>query len=234
MDIRLHYTQRGAGEPLILLHGNGESSDYFKNQLDAFAAYFRVIAVDTRGHGQSPRGTAPFTLAQFAQDLGDFMDGLDIRKAHLLGFSDGGNIALLFALRYPERVDRLILNGANLNPRGVRAAFQAPIEAAHALLGLFAGLGLPGATARREMLGLMVGQPDIRPGELRALRLPVLVLAGDRDLIREAHTRAIAAAIPGAELCILRGDHFIAAKRSAAYNARVLEFLTRPREAAGR
>lgn len=234
MDVKLHYVARGKGETLILLHGNGESSDYFKNQIDVFAAYFSVIAVDTRGHGKSPRGAAPFTLDQFVRDLADFMDGQGIPRAHLLGFSDGGNIALLFALRYPERVDRLVLNGANLTPRGVRPEIQLPIEAAHALLGLPARLGLPGAAKKREMLGLMVGQPDIRRAQLRTLQMPVLVIAGDRDLIRDGHTRAIAAAIPGAQLCILRGGHFIAAQNSAAYNAHVLAFLCRPRGASGR
>ena len=113
----LQYIEQGKGEALILLHGNGESLDYFAHQIAYFSHDYRVIAVDTRGHGQSPRGEDPFTLEQFAEDLRDFMDGLKIKKAHLLGFSDGGNIALTFALWYPERVRSLILNGANLYPQ---------------------------------------------------------------------------------------------------------------------
>ena len=98
MDIKLNFTQKGEGEPLILLHGNGEESGYFKNQIEEFSRHFKVIAVDTRGHGSSPRGEGPFSLSRFAEDLKSFMDEQNITKAHVLGFSDGGIIAMLFAL----------------------------------------------------------------------------------------------------------------------------------------
>lgn len=224
MAVRLHYTERGKGFPLVLLHGNGENSGYFQNQTGFFAEYFRVIAVDTRGHGESPRGAAPFTLAQFAEDLREFLDALGIEKAHILGFSDGGNIALLFALSYPQRVEKLILNGADLSPAGVRAHVQIPIVAGYGLMS-FLSLFDRKLVPKKEMLGLMIGQPDIVPSALAALKMPVLVIAGTKDLIKDAHTRAIAAAIPGARLYFIAGDHFIAKKNSAAFNARVLAFL---------
>ena len=71
MDIALHYIKKGSGTPLLLLHGNGESGDYFVHQIDEFAQYFTVYAIDTRGHGKSPRGTAPFTISQFADSQHD-------------------------------------------------------------------------------------------------------------------------------------------------------------------
>ena len=99
----LNYIEKGCGRPLILLHGNGNSSRYFKKQIRYFSAKFRVIAVDTRGHGKSPRGEGPFTMERFADDLKIFMEEMGIEKADILGFSDGANIALIFALRWPER-----------------------------------------------------------------------------------------------------------------------------------
>ena len=126
-DIQLHFQESGEGFPLILLHGNGENGSYFDHQIQYFQNKYRVIALDTRGHGQSPRGEKPFTIRQFAEDLHDFMDEQEIDKAHILGFSDGGNIALVFALKYPERVDHLILNGANLDASGVKPSIQIPI-----------------------------------------------------------------------------------------------------------
>ena len=86
MDIRLYYEKAGDGEPLILLHGNGEDGTYFKHQMEYFSKDYRVIAIDTRGHGKSPRGEKPFTIRQFAEDLNGFMEEQGMEKAHLLGF----------------------------------------------------------------------------------------------------------------------------------------------------
>lgn len=224
MDIQLHYEEYGSGFPLILLHGNGESSEYFKGQLDAFSERYRVIAVDTRGHGRSPRGTAPFTLDQFADDLYEFMRERKILKAHILGFSDGGNVALLFALKHPAMVDRLILNGANLSPQGVKASVQIPIVIGYGLVALLSRFDRQ-AIAKKELLGLMVTQPNLPPEALKGLTMPVLVIAGNRDMIKDAHTRQIAAAIPGAKLQILPGTHFVAAENAPAFNRCVLGFL---------
>ena len=124
MDIKHHFIEKGEGAPLILLHGNGENCEYFVGQIDVFSQHFHVYALDTRGHGKTPRGEAPFTIRQFADDLLGFMDGHGLEKADILGFSDGGNIAMVFAMKYPERVDRLILEGANLDAKGVKPSIQ--------------------------------------------------------------------------------------------------------------
>ena len=128
MDISLYYQEKGDQEPFILLHGNGEDSSYFKNQIEYFSNRYRVIALDTRGHGKSPRGTKPFTIEQFSCDLYDFMSGLEIPREVILGFSDGANIAMKFAIKYPNMVKSLILNGGNLNPKGVKRTTQIQID----------------------------------------------------------------------------------------------------------
>ena len=224
VDIRLFYREQGDGEALVLLHGNGESCDYFKHQIPVFSRHYHVFAVDTRGHGQTPRGEQPFTLSQFADDLRDFFDAHGIKQAHVLGFSDGGNIALIFALRYPERVKSLILNGANLEPEGVRRRYQWPIEAGYRLTNLFARRSEE-AAQRHALLALMVEEPHIAPESLASLTVPALVIAGTHDMLAEKHTRLIARSIPGAQLRLLDGDHFIAAKQPQAFNNAVLAFL---------
>lgn len=225
MDIKLNCLEQGSGEVLILLHGNGENHSYFSHQIGHFYASYRVLAPDTRGHGDSPRGQAPFSIRQFARDLRDFMDERNIQKASILGFSDGGNIALQFALEHPERVERLILNGANLYPGGVKAAVQIPIVLGYWIASLFARRQ-PEAKANAEMLGLMVKEPHVAPEELRRLSMPVLVIAGTKDMIKEKHSRLIYESLPRAELVFLEGDHFIAARRPEAFNRAVEEFLT--------
>lgn len=222
MDIELFYTKAGSGPPLLLLHGNGEDSTYFVHQVEEFSRDFTVYAIDTRGHGKSPRGAAPFTISQFADDLLAFMDQQRLPQADILGFSDGGNIALTFALRHPDRVRRLILNGANLDPKGVKPLVQLPIVAGYHFASLFKS---PKARAHAELLGLMVNEPHIDPAELKKLTMPALVIAGTKDMIRERHTRLIANSIPNARLALIPGDHFIASKAPAAFNRAVRQFL---------
>jgi pimeloyl-ACP methyl ester carboxylesterase len=227
MDITHHYIEKGSGEPLILLHGNGENCGYFKKQLDVFAERYHVYALDTRGHGQTPRGAAPFTIRQFAGDLLGFMDAQGIGRAHILGFSDGGNIAMVFAMEHPERVARLILNGTNLTSRGVKLSTQLPIELGYRIAKLS---GSAQARAHAEMLGLMVNDPNVRPEELSKITAPTLVIAGTKDLIKESETRRIAASIPDSRLVFISGDHFIARRNPEDFNRAVLDFLTeRPR-----
>ena len=209
---------------MILLHGNGEDSDYFVGQIDAFSRYYHVYAIDTRGHGKTPRGEAPFTIRQFADDLLSFMDERHIGKANILGFSDGGNIAMVFAMKYPDRVDRLILDGANLDAKGVKPSIQIPIEIGYRFARLFARKSEK-AAQHAEMLGLMVNDPNVAPEELAKIRSKTLVMSGTRDMIKEKHTRLIASRIPDSRLVFLDGDHFIANKCPDAFNRAVLEFL---------
>ena len=222
--ISLHFIQRGEGEPLLLLHGNGEDSSVFSAQMDYFSPKYRVMALDTRGHGESPRGTAPFSIETFAEDLLDFLDQQGLEKVHLLGFSDGGNIALTFALRHQERLLSLILNGADLFPSGVKPSVQVPI-----VLGYWAAraaaLFSRDAVPKMELLRLMVKEPHIPPEALGAIRVPTLVIAGTGDMIKEEHTRLIHRQIPGSRLALIPGDHFIAQKNPEPYNRAVEEFL---------
>ena len=223
---RLHYIEKGNGAPLILLHGNGENCEYFKGQIDVFAERYHVYALDSRGHGKTPRGDKPFTIRQFAEDLLGFMDDHRIQKAHLLGFSDGGNIAMIFAMKYPDRVDRLILNGANLNPGGVKRSTQFPIEIGYRIAKKFS-VKSDSARLNAEMLGLMVNDPNVKPEELGSIHAKTLVIAGTNDIILEAHTRLISDCIPGSQLVFIKGNHYIANKKPEEFNQAVLEFLGR-------
>ena len=224
MDIDHYFIEKGNGEPMILLHGNGENCGYFRGQIGEFSKLYHVYAIDTRGHGKTPRGDKTFTIRQFADDLLVFMDEHQIEKTHLLGFSDGGNIAMIFAIRYPERVNRLILNGANLNPKGVKRFTQLPIEIGYKLAKKFAGKS-DSARLNAEMLGLMVNDPNVELEELSRIKAKTLVIAGTKDMIKEEHTRLIASNIPDADLVLLDGNHFIASKHPEAFNRAVLQFL---------
>lgn len=224
MDIALHFVEKGSGTPFILLHGNGEDGTYFNNQIEYFSDRYRMMAVDTRGHGKSPRGTAPFTIKQFARDLYEWMNELNISKAILLGFSDGANIALEFALQYSDKVEALIVNGGNLNAKGVKSIVQIPIVIGYQIAKRFADKS-EGAKQNMELLGLMVNEPHIKAETLQSIQVPTLVIAGTKDMIKRVHTEKIASSIPNARLSIIQGDHFIANKNPERFNKEVELFL---------
>ena len=222
MNIEHFYIENGQGSPIIMLHGNTGKARYFKHQIDVFAQKYHVYAIDTRGHGKTPRGEKPFTIRQFADDLLVFMNNHGIEKATLMGFSDGGNIAMRFAIAYPERVDRLILNGANLNARGVKNSTQIPIELKYYWYKL---LGIKKYEV--EMLGLMVNDPNITLEELRSIQAKTLVIVGANDIIKEKHSKLIVSTLSNSEFAVVNGDHFVALRNPEAFNERVLEFLAK-------
>ena len=183
-DAQIFYLEYPSPHPhaqtLILLHGNGEDHRYFARQIAAFSARFRLVLMDTRGQGRSSAGRGKLNFSVFAQDLLRLMDALHIPKAHLLGFSDGGNLALTFALAHPQRVRSLILNGANLAPQGMRPLVQLPVVAEYHLCGsalsLFAELSSkaadPGSDGQpsAHLSAPACGADDARSGHRRAAR----------------------------------------------------------------
>ena len=129
-----------------------------------------------------------------------------------------------FAMNYPDKVTALILNGGNLNPKGVKRTTQIPIELGYKIASRFA-LKSPGAKKSAEMLGLMVNEPNIERTELSKITVPTLVICGRSDMIKKSHTKEIAENIPNAKLSIIKGNHFIANKRYLTFNKEVESFL---------
>ncbi|MCR5664810.1 MAG: alpha/beta hydrolase [Oscillospiraceae bacterium] len=190
-SLDLFYVQGGEGRPLVMLHGNGEDHGIFDEAAAVLEKDFRCYRLDSRGHGQSTQ-VSELHYADMADDLIGFLEALDLRDVVLYGFSDGGIAALLAAARC-ERVSTLIVSGANCTPQGVKLWLRLLFRLEYLL-------------RRDAKIALMLHEPQIGEAELRAIRARTLVLAGSRDLIREAETRRIAEAIPGAELRILPGE----------------------------
>lgn len=224
MDIEHFYIEKGIGFPLILLHGNGGNNEYFQGQINEFSKKYHVYAIDTRGHGRTPHGNKSLSIKQFSEDLLGFMNEYKIEKANILGFSDGANIAIVFAIQHPERLNKLILNGANLDTRGIKKTTQIPIEIGYKIASIFANRN-ENAKFNAEILGLMVNDPNINPKELRKIKSKTLIVVGTNDLIKEDHTRLITDNIPDSKLVFIKGNHFIANKKPEEFNKVVLEFL---------
>nr|WP_276934928.1 alpha/beta hydrolase [Dielma fastidiosa]HAH92479.1 alpha/beta hydrolase [Dielma fastidiosa] len=213
---RLYLEIEGEGEPLLFLHGNGEDCHYFQRQQSLFTKYYQCIFMDSRAHGKSDVGTAPLSLTLMADDVIKTIEALNLPPVNVLGFSDGANIALLAALKQPQLFKRIILNGANIMPSGLKTSVYLSILREY----VFAkGLN-------RQLLALMVKEPKLSFKDLTRVQCPALVIVGEHDMIKKAHTQKIAASLPDAKLAIIpKADHFCAFKQDQIFNQIVLEFL---------
>jgi pimeloyl-ACP methyl ester carboxylesterase len=226
---RLYYEQYGQGQPLVLLHGNGQSISAFSQQIGALAQRFRVIAVDTRAQGKSQDATnAPLSYRLFADDLRQLLDSLHLQRVALLGWSDGGNTALEMALRHPTYVSRMAIMGANLFPTN-QALDPALLAILRQQLGLLRQLPEPKARTQARLYELLLTEPQLTFADLARIQAPVLVLAGEHDLVLDTHTRAIAAHLPHASCFIFPGaTHNAPWEIPQEFNQRVSSFLTAP------
>jgi len=191
--VDLYYEQAGSGTQVILLHGNGESSRIFDVLISQLKKDHAVYAIDSRGHGQS-QPVNDFDYESMMADVAAFIRQSGLEKPALYGFSDGGIIGLLLAMKHPDLLSKLIVSGANLDPRGVKTTWYWFFK----MIYFFKG---------GKLLRMMLTQPHIQPDDLKKIQVPVLVLAGSKDMIRRAHTETIARHIPNAQLQILANEN---------------------------
>jgi len=184
---------------LVLLHGNGEDLHIFDPQINHFSSDYHIVAIDTRAHGQSSRGTAPLDFQTFADDLFIVLNALKINRAHILGFSDGAITALYAALVAPERILSMVLIGVNYHPKGVRWIPRIQIRLCYLLK----------RKIEKEIWGLMIHQPKLTLDEIARIKNPTLVITGEYDLVSKRHNDEINRAITGSRrLIVPKGDHF--------------------------
>ncbi len=188
----LFYEKTGEGPPLLLLHGNGEDHTIFDALIPLLSKAYTIYAIDSRGHGAS-NPTEEYSYLGMTEDIAQLIAALEIRSPILFGFSDGGIIGLLLALRYPGLISRMIISGANLNPRGMKRTFL------HKIKQHYKKSGSP-------LDRMMLEEPNIRPVVLAKIHIPVLVLAGEHDIIKSTHTKLIAEKLPYSQLIIIPGE----------------------------
>ncbi len=229
--IRLYYEVYGSGAPLVVLHGNGGSIASMRYQIDFFRSHRRVIAIDSRGHGKSEMGPGRLTYTQMADDVAALLAQLHTGPADFIGWSDGGIVALLVALRHPAVVRRLAISGANLSPEALAPGDVPSMKAdlLNAQSKLAAGDRSQPWARICQYLQLMITQPHITAADLKKITAPTLVMAGGHDLIPAAHTRAIAAGLPHAILHVFPGaGHAALQEVPDEFNAVVDGFFQAP------
>lgn len=231
--ISMHYAIYGHGSPVIFLHGGLANTDYWGNQVPAVAAHHTVILVDSRGHGRSTRDARPYGYDLMADDVVALMDFLKIRKADIVGWSDGGILGINLALRHQDRVGKIFAFAANTVTSGVidgvekNPTFAAYIARAGQEYASHSATPGDYKVFVDQISKMWAEQPNWTDAQLRSIARPVLVVDGDHDeAIRREHTEYIAATIPHAGLLILPNvSHFAFLQDPAQFNFAILHFL---------
>jgi len=238
--IKVWYAEFGPadGKPVILLHGGLGNSDYFGLQDPALAQKYRVIVMDSRGHGRSARDARPYGYDLMAEDVIGLLDYLKIQKTALVGWSDGAILGLDIAIHHPDRLTKLFAFAANSNTAGVAdisasKVFNAYIERTGTEYEKLSPTPKDFQGFLDQIGKMWATQPDFTDAQLAAITTPTWIVDGDRDeAIKRENTEYMASHIPGAGLLILpQVSHFAFLQDPEAFNAAMLHFLDHVPEA---
>ena len=236
---KIWYASIGQGAPVILLHGAFGCAENFGFQVPALVkAGYRVILIETRGHGRSTRvANEPLTYELFASDVLAVMDALKIPKTSIVGWSDGAIQGLVIAMKKPKRLDRVFAFGANMDPSGAqpgiteRPIFVGVMETSQKDYARLSPTPGDFKAFSDAMFTMLTTQPNYTEADLAKIRGPRIAIAdGEKEeVIRPEHTSFLSKAIPGAQLVILPGvSHFALIQKPDEFNAAMLAFLSAP------
>jgi pimeloyl-ACP methyl ester carboxylesterase len=202
-----YYEVYGTGKPLLLIHGNGTATKGWEPQITHFSKKYTVYAIDCRGRGKSQLGKDSLTYMQQAKDMAQFIDKLKLDSVCIIGKSDGAIIALLMGIYFPAHIKKMVAFSANMQPDTTALYGNSVIEIHDERAKADKMLALKDTTknwlVEQQRYRMMEFQPHITGADLHKITVPVLVLSGDRDLIKEEHTLFIYKHLRFGNLCIL-------------------------------
>ena len=208
-DVKIEYGIYGnlSGEPLLLLPPNGGDMHSLDDSiLPEMSKHFKVVTVSPRGTGKSGWVEGTMNFETMAEDLVKLLDYLKIEKTHIFGFSDGGNLGFVFTLAHQDRVKSLVVMGSNINTWGTNTFDQIQITYQYIVLCVEALIKDDDETKiRRDRKGMMVGQPSLTFKDISAIKVPVLNIFGEHDMIQRWHSKMITRSIEGAEELMVKG-----------------------------
>lgn len=230
---RIWYSAFGSGAPVILLHGGLGNSGNWGYQVPALVeAGYRVVVIDSRGHGRSTRDSRPYSYDLMATDVLAVSDALSIEKASLVGWSDGACTALILAAKNPQRAAGVFFYACNMDPSGTKEFVFTPVigRCLNRHKQDYKNLS---ATPDQfdeffEAVGLMQRtQPNYSAEELARISVPVTIVQSENDeFIKREHAEYLARSIPNAGFIFLPGvSHFAPLQRPELFNNAILEFL---------
>lgn len=207
--INMEYAVYGANneQVMLLFPCNGNDMHNFDGTvLPYLAQNYKVITVSPRGSGNSERGECKLTFDVMAQDVNEMLEQMNIESVYIFGFSDGGNLGLVFTLAYPEKVEKLAIMGANINPLGTKPSSQIGIVFEYILLRIkYFFTKDPDVKLEGDIEGMMVNQPTMRFRDLEKISVPVLNIYGQSDMMLRTHSKRITKHIPDCREIMVRG-----------------------------
>lgn len=195
---------------MLLFPCNGNDMHNFDGTVLPYLAQdYKVITVSPRGSGKSGRGEGKLTFDVMAQDVNCMLEQMNIDSVYIFGFSDGGNLGLVFTLAYPEKVEKLAIMGANINPFGTKPSSQIGIVFEYIFLRIkYFFTKDPADALAGDIEGMMVNQPTMRFKDLEKISIPVLNIFGQSDMMLRTHSKRITKHIPDCrELMVKGGGH---------------------------
>lgn len=231
--VNVYYESYGKGEPLVILHGNGNSIKDMRHQISFFSKDYHVIAIDSRGRGKSELGPDSLTYDIMAEDVAGLLRKLGLDSAYVIGYSDGGIIALIMGINFPESVKKMAVYGVNVTPdtNALYPSFIEPtkrkrMQAEEMIAKMDSTKNWKVIQQRYRMVEF---QPWLSSGDLGRINVPVLVLSADRDIIKLDHTLFIYKSIPKANLCIFPdATHRVPREQPELFNKTVENYFRQP------
>jgi pimeloyl-ACP methyl ester carboxylesterase len=231
--VKIYYETYGNGPPVLVLHGGTVFLETMHYQITDLASDHFVVAPDTRGHGRSTDSPGPLHYADMTEDVIGLMDRLHIARADVVGWSDGGIVGLDLAMRHPDRIGRLVAIGANYDVAGLIEPATPISPESPSLAGARSFYRRVSPTPQNwpifvaKVQRMWETEPHFSVADLNKIRAPVLVIAGEHDLIRRDHTDELAHAIPGAREVIVPGaSHLVPLEDPKAIDSAIRAFLT--------
>lgn len=233
----IYYEIYGKGEPLFWLHGGLSCIDGLRYQIPFFSDRFKVILPERPGHGHTADISEDYSYEAMAEQTLSLMKKLKIKRASFAGYSDGANLLLWLAAKYPARVKKIILVGGNFHHRGCEPVFQRHLKKQNPKK---SGIDPRYQAYSPDMpehyfkvfekcRKLWLTEPKWKPALLKKIKCPTLIVAGDRDMIKPEHSLEMMRFIKRSQLAIIPGtSHSLLKEKPEIANAIILDFLKSP------
>jgi pimeloyl-ACP methyl ester carboxylesterase len=232
--VRTYYEIHGEGEPVVLLHGGMCPIDTWSAQTEALAKQYRVYLPERRGHGRTADVDGPITLSLMADDTAAFMDSVGISNARVAGWSDGGNVGLILAMRRPDLVGRLIALGCGANFDGYRldhADMNPTLDKMPQMVrDWYNDLSPDGPdhlpVVFDKIATMWTTEPTHDLSEFAAIQCPTLIMTAQVDVATIEHAAEMMRAIPNAQLAVVPGaSHMVMFEKPELVNKLFLDFF---------